>query len=183
MEQAFFLLLAAVAVAAALLVVAARNPIHSALALVACLVQIAALYVMLGAPFLAVIQIFVYVGAVMVLFLFVIMMLDVRKEAQERFLRGTPLPGLVVLAILAGELIFLLLQSARLHAVMGPGQPVAEQPQVADLSLLLFREYLLPFEVASVILLVALIGAVVLAREDGAKTPETAPKETRGAAR
>ncbi|KIC09244.1 NADH-ubiquinone oxidoreductase subunit J [Leisingera sp. ANG-M1] len=183
MEQAFFLLLAAVAVTAALLVVLARNPIHSALALVACLVQIAALYVLLGAPFLAVIQIFVYVGAVMVLFLFVIMMLDVRKEAQVRFLRGPLLPGLVVLAVLAGEMIALLLHSTRLHAVMGPGQPVLEQPSVADLSLLLFQEYLLPFEVASVILLVALIGAVVLAREDGASAAKAARKEPRGAAR
>ncbi|MEX0304035.1 MAG: NADH-quinone oxidoreductase subunit J [Leisingera sp.] len=183
MEQAFFLLLAAVAVTAGLLVVVARNPIHSALALVACLVQIAALYVLLGAPFLAVIQIFVYVGAVMVLFLFVIMMLDVRKEAQVRFLRGPLLPGLIVLAILAGELIVLLLQSARLHAVMGPGQPVSEQPSVADLSLLLFQEYLLPFEVASVILLVALIGAVVLARDDRLAQPKAVQKQPRGAVR
>ncbi|MBY6066609.1 NADH-quinone oxidoreductase subunit J [Leisingera aquaemixtae] len=183
MEQAFFILLSAVAVGAGLLVVIARNPIHSALALVACLVQIAALYVLLGAPFLAVIQIFVYVGAVMVLFLFVIMMLDVRKEAQARFLPRAPLPGVIVLLILAGELIFLLLQSARLHAVMGPGPRVAEQPSVADLSLLLFQEYLLPFEVASVILLVALIGAVVLARSDEADEKAAQGKATRGAAR
>lgn len=166
MEREFFLLLSAVAIASALLVVVARNPVHSALALVACLIQIAALYVLLGAPFLAVVQIFVYVGAVMVLFLFVIMMLDVRKEAQTRYLKNAVLPGVVVLAVLSGELIVLLTQSTRLHAVMGPGQPITTQPSVENLSLLLFQDFLLPFEVASVILLVALIGAVILARAD-----------------
>lgn len=166
MEREFFLLLSAVAITTALLVVVARNPVHSALALVACLVQIAALYVLLGAPFLAVIQIFVYVGAVMVLFLFVIMMLDVRKEAETRYLNNAVVPGVIVLVLLAGELIALLVQSTRLHAVMGPGLPITEQPSVEDLSLLLFQDFLLPFEVASVILLVALIGAVVLAKSD-----------------
>jgi len=166
MEREFFLLLSGVATISGLLVVVARNPIHSALALVACLVQIAAIYILLGAPFLAVIQIFVYVGAVMVLFLFVIMMLDVRKEAQTRYLRGAAWPGVIVLLLLAAELFALLIQSTRLHAVMGPGQPISQQPSVEDLSLLLFQDFLLPFEVASVILLVALVGAVVLARTD-----------------
>lgn len=183
MEQGFFLLLAGVAVCSGLLVVLARNPIHSALALVACLVQIAALYILLGAPFLAVIQIFVYVGAVMVLFLFVIMMLDVRREAQARFLKGAPLPGLIVLAILAGELLVLLLQGARLQAVLGPVQPVTETPEVSKLSLLLFQDYLLPFEIASVILLVALVGAVVLARREEPETPADRKEPSRGAAR
>lgn len=171
MEREFFLLLSVVAIASALLVVVARNPIHSALALVACLVQIAALYVLLGAPFLAVIQIFVYVGAVMVLFLFVIMMLDVRKEAKTRYLKNAVVPGGVVLVLLMAELLVLLIQSARLHAVIGPGRPITAQPSVEELSLLLFQDFLLPFEVASVILLVALIGAVVLAKSDERSAP------------
>ncbi|WP_212744738.1 NADH-quinone oxidoreductase subunit J [Parasedimentitalea maritima] len=171
MEREFFLLLSGVATASALLVIVARNPVHSALALVACLVQIAALYVLLGAPFLAVIQIFVYVGAVMVLFLFVIMMLDVRKESKRRYLKHALLPGVVVLVILSGELIVLLTQSTKLHAAMGPGQTITTQPSVEELSLLLFQDFLLPFEVASVILLVALIGAVVLARSEADVTP------------
>ena len=175
MEREFFLLLSVVATLSALMVVVARNPVHSALALVACLVQIAALYVLLGAPFLAVIQIFVYVGAVMVLFLFVIMMLDVRKEAQTRYLKNAVWPGIVVLVVLSGELIALLVQSARLHAVMGPGLQITEQPSVENLSLLLFQDFLLPFEVASVILLVALVGAVVLAKSD---EPAVPPRKT-----
>lgn len=166
MEREFFLLLAVVATGSGLLVVIARNPIHSALALVACLVQISALYILLGSPFLAVIQIFVYVGAVMVLFLFVIMMLDVRKEAQTRFLKPAFLTSLTVLMVLFLEVLILLVHSTQLHATMAPGQPISEPPSVENLSLLLFQDYLLPFEVASVILLVALIGAVVLARSD-----------------
>ena len=99
--------------------------------------QIAALFVLLGSPFLAVIQIFVYVGAVMVLFLFVIMMLDVRKEARTRFLTTGAVPSLIVLLALAAEMLFLLVQSARLRTVVAPGQIVTE-PSIKDLSLTLF---------------------------------------------
>jgi len=165
MEQEFFILLAFVATGTGLLVVVARNPIHSALSLVACFVQIAALFVLLGSPFLAVIQIFVYVGAIMVLFLFVIMMLDVRKEARTRFIQKGAVPTVFVLLALAVELFFLLSQSSRLHAVMAPDRLISDEP-TRELSLTLFRDFLLPFEVASVVLLVALIGAVVLAKSD-----------------
>jgi NADH-quinone oxidoreductase subunit J len=165
MEQQFFILLALVAIGTGSLVVVARNPIHSALSLVACFVQIAALFVLLGSPFLAVIQIFVYVGAIMVLFLFVIMMLDVRKEAHTRFIQKGAMPTIFVLIALASELLLLLSQSSRLHAVMAPQRVMDDQP-TKQLSLTLFRDFLLPFEVASVILLVALIGAVVLAKSD-----------------
>ena len=164
MEKEFFLLLAVVAVATGMLVVVAKNPIHSALSLVACFIQIAALFILLGSPFLAVIQIFVYVGAVMVLFLFVIMMLDVQKEAKTRFLTRGAIPSLIVLLLLAGEMLFLLLQSDRLQN-FAPS-PYQIPAPISELSLLLFQDYLLPFEVASVILLVALVGAVVLAQTE-----------------
>ncbi len=162
MEFGFFLLFAAVTVASALLVVIARNPIHSALALMVCLVQVAALFILLGSPFLAAIQIFVYVGAVMVLFLFVIMMIDVREAARVRFLRGGGMfPTLVVLVLLGAEMLILLLGSERLpvHAAGGAGT-------LERLATTLFTDYLFPFEVASVILLVALVGAIVLARSE-----------------
>lgn len=174
MEEKFFLLLSVVAVGTGLLVVVAKNPIHSALSLVACFVQIAALFILLGSPFLAVIQIFVYVGAVMVLFLFVIMMLDVQKEAKTRFLARGSVPSLIVLLLLAGEMLFLLLQSDRLQG-FGPVPPPDQTQapvEISELSLLLFQDYLLPFEVASVILLVALVGAVVLAQADPEDNPE-----------
>lgn len=164
MEREFFLLFSAVATGSGVLVVLARNPIHSALALVACFVQIAALFILLGSPFLAVIQIFVYVGAVMVLFLFVIMMLDVRKEAKTRFLIKGRWASFTVVLVLAAEMVFLLTRSATISAMSAPEAPVI--PSIENLSLTLFSDYLLPFEVASVILLVALIGAVVLARTE-----------------
>ncbi|PCI34352.1 MAG: NADH-quinone oxidoreductase subunit J [Alphaproteobacteria bacterium] len=181
MEEEFFLLLAVVATATGLLVVVAKNPIHSALALVACFVQVAALFILLGSPFLAVIQIFVYVGAVMVLFLFVIMMLDVQKEAKTRFLTPGAVPSLIVLLLLAGEMLFLLLQSDRLQTFRAASPPDQTQTpaDISELSLLLFQDYLLPFEVASVILLVALVGAVVLAQADPEDNTHTSGEEAK----
>ena len=161
MEKAFFLLFAAVAIGSGLLVITARNPIHSALALIVSLVQVAAIFVLLGSPFLAAIQIFVYVGAVMVLFLFVIMMLDVRKEARTRFLEKGIAPTLAVLVLLGGQMIALLLGSQRF-----PVRSAGAAGSLKELSKALFTDYLLPFEVASVILLVALVGAILLARKE-----------------
>ena len=166
MEFGFFLLFAAVTIASALLVVIARSPVHSALALMVCLVQVAALFILLGSPFLAVIQIFVYVGAVMVLFLFVIMMLDVREAARVRFLRGGTIPTLVVLVLLGAEMLILLLDSERFPASPAAGEGVLGAGSLERMSTTLFTDYLFPFEVASVILLVALVGAIVLARSE-----------------
>ena len=160
-EFGFFLFFAVVAVASALVVVIARSPVHSALALMVSLVQVAALFILLGSPFLAVIQIFVYVGAVMVLFLFVIMMLDVRKAARVRFLRGGTFPTLAVLVLLGAEMLVLLLNSKRFPVSTAGGTGTLK-----ELSTTLFTDYLFPFEVTSVILLVALVGAIVLARSE-----------------
>ena len=164
MDQGFFLLFAAVAVITALTVVLARNPVHSALALMACFLQVSAIFVLLEAPLLAVIQIFVYVGAIMVLFLFVIMMVDVREAVLQRFLPGGNLPALVVLVLLGVEMVVLVFWSERFSVT----EPVVVSggDQIRQLSTTLFADYLLPFEVASVILLVALVGAIVLARKE-----------------
>ena len=164
MEQAFFLVFAAAAVISALIMVLAPNPVHSALALMACFLQISAVFVMLDAPLLAVIQIFVYVGAIMVLFLFVIMMIDVRQAVLGRFLPGANLPALVLLVLLGGEMLALVLWSDRFSLL----PPVASRTagEVRDLSTTLFADFLLPFEAASVILLAALVGAVALVRRE-----------------
>ncbi|MDX8466805.1 NADH-quinone oxidoreductase subunit J [Mesorhizobium sp. VK23B] len=164
MDQGFFLLFAAASVVTALTLVLARNPVHSALALMACFLQISAIFVLLEAPLLAVIQIFVYVGAIMVLFLFVIMMIDVREAVLQRFLPGSNLPVLVLLVVLGFEMLVLVLRSERFAIA----QPVAMRTggEVRQLSTTLFADYLLPFEVASVILLAALVGAIVLARKE-----------------
>ncbi|MGY5808866.1 NADH-quinone oxidoreductase subunit J [Rhizobium sp. LEGMi198b] len=164
MDQGFFLLFATVSVIAALMVVVARNPVHSALALMACFLQVSAIFVLLGAPLLAAIQIFVYVGAIMVLFLFVIMMIDVREAVLQRFLPGGNLPALVLLVLLGVEMLVLVLRSPRFSVT----EPVVARggDEIRQLSTTLFSDYLLPFEVASVILLAALIGAIVLARKE-----------------
>jgi NADH-quinone oxidoreductase subunit J len=165
-DQAFFLLFAAASVITALTVVLARNPVHSALALMACFLQISAIFVLLEAPLLAVIQIFVYVGAIMVLFLFVIMMIDVREALSERFLPGGNLPAMALLVVLGVEMLVVVLWSNRFSIA----EPVAMRTagEVRQLSTTLFAEYLLPFEAASVILLAALVGAIVLARKEPA---------------
>ncbi|OHV19520.1 NADH-quinone oxidoreductase subunit J [Rhizobium sp. RMa-01] len=164
MDQGFFLLFATVSVITALTLVMARNPVHSALALMACFLQISAIFVLLEAPLLAVIQIFVYVGAIMVLFVFVIMMIDVREAVLQRFLPGGNMPALVLLVLLGVEMLALVLWSGRFSLT----EPVTVSggDQVRQLSTTLFADYLLPFEVASVILLAALVGAIVLAQKE-----------------
>ncbi|ODT08510.1 MAG: NADH-quinone oxidoreductase subunit J [Mesorhizobium sp. SCN 65-20] len=164
MVQGLFLLFAAASVIAALTLVLARNPVHSALALMACFLQISAIFVLLEAPLLAVIQIFVYVGAIMVLFIFVIMMVDVREAVLQRFLPGNNLPAMVLLALLGTEMLVLVLWSGAFSAATPPAG--GEGIGLRQLATSLFAEYLLPFEVASVILLAALVGAIVLAQKE-----------------
>ena len=163
MGQAFFLVFAAAAVVTALAVVLARNPVHSALALMACFLQISAIFVLLQAPLLAVIQIFVYVGAIMVLFLFVTMMLDIREATLQRFLPRGNFAVFAMLAVLGIEMLALVLFSGRFAAPASLAG-ASTGGEIRGLSTTLFNDYLLPFEVASVILLVALVGAIVLAR-------------------
>ncbi|MES0883969.1 NADH-quinone oxidoreductase subunit J family protein [Roseibium sp. SCP14] len=165
MEQAFFLFVAVVATASGLAVVLARNPIHSALALMVCFVQVAAVFLLLRAPLLAVIQMFVYVGAVIILFLFVIMMLDVRKQARMPFVKRWSAFAVVIVAVLALEMFALLLLGGQWQA---PSQELSsgQMSSVREVGTSLFTEFLFPFEVASVILLVALVGAIILTRKE-----------------
>ncbi|MEX0318770.1 MULTISPECIES: NADH-quinone oxidoreductase subunit J [unclassified Ruegeria] len=163
MELVFFLLFGTVAVVTALGVVLARNPVHSAVALMACFVNISAIFVLLQAPLLAVIQIFVYVGAILVLFLFVTMMLDIRDAELQRFLPGRNLAAFALLVLLGIEMLVLVLMSNRFPQAAAGSRTGGE---IRELGVTLFSDYLLPFEVASVILLVALVGAIVLARKE-----------------
>lgn len=164
MVQGLYLLFGAASVVTALTLVLARNPVHSALALMACFLQVSAIFVLLEAPLLAVIQIFVYVGAIMVLFIFVIMMVDVREAVLQRFLPGSNLPALVLLVLLGAEMLVLVLWSG---AFSGTPPPAGDEGiGLRQLGTTLFAEYLLPFEVASIILLAALVGAIVLAQKE-----------------
>jgi len=162
----FFYLLAGVCIASAIMVVTARNPVHSVLFLILAFVNAAGLFVLLGAEFLAMILIVVYVGAVAVLFLFVVMMLDVDfAELRQGFLNYLPV-GVLVGAILLAELLFIVGAW-----VIAPGVPkaiAAPIPVVSDVSntqalgLVLYTRYVYFFEAAGVILLVAMIGAIVM---------------------
>ena len=160
----FFYLFAGLCVASAFMVIAARNPVHSVLYLILAFVNAAGLFVMMGAEFLAMILIVVYVGAVAVLFLFVVMMLDVDfAELKQGALQYLPI-GLLIAGIFLAEL-FLVVGAW----VIGPGVPQAiVSPIPGNISnteaigLVLYTQYVYFFEVAGMILLVAMVGAIVL---------------------
>ncbi len=163
-EQIFFLVFAILAVVSAIAVVSLRNPVHSVISLMVCFLQMAALFVMLRAPFIAVVQVFVYVGAVLVLFLFVIMMLDIAKAGIERFVSGGHLWVIALLGVLIIEMVVIVSRS-RLSAVTAP-PAIRLTGTVREVGEALFSKYVLPFEVVSLILLVALLGAIVLGRKE-----------------
>ncbi len=162
MEQLFFLMFASLSLLFAVLVVSAKNPVHGALALMACFVQIAALYILLRSPFLAVVQIFVYVGTIMVLYVFVMMMLDLKKATQTPFIT-THLTLMLIACICLGLLMAYLLLATQSFQSAAPGPELILEGTSRELGEALFRDYLLPFEVVSIILLLALIGAIYMA--------------------
>ena len=165
MEQIFFLIFAALAVASAIAVISVRNPVHSAVFLMVCFLQVAAIFVLLRSPFLAAVQVFVYVGAVIVLFLFVVMMLDIRKAIIERFVYGRGKFWAIVLAVvLLYEINKVLRRSSLVNQVISSERHL--DGSVAEIGTVLFTDYVLPFEVISIVLLVALVGAVVLGRKE-----------------
>ena len=138
-----------------------QNPVTSAMFLVLTIVSLAALFVLLHAYFLAAIQVLVYAGAVMVLFLFVIMLLDLRVE-ERRKIRFSA----VVLGVLSvGAILAIYLQSL-VHSTIGAQSAPAVEGGTLVLGQLLFRQYLLPFEIVSVLLLVAVVGVVLLSKKD-----------------
>ena len=164
----FFYFFGAVAVIASLLVIAQRNPIYSVLLLIASFGALSGLYVLLQAPFVAVIQIIVYAGAIMVLFLFVVMLLNAPHEETEYDERVHPLlrPGPMrfgaVLALgLAAELWWALSKGAESGRFAG-----GAISSVASIGRLLFTDYAFAFEVTSILILVAMVGAVLLARRE-----------------
>ena len=157
-----FYVFSAVTVFAALRVITARNPVHAALFLVLAFFNVAALWMLLQAEFLALALIMVYVGAVMVLFLFVVMMLDINIErVRQGFWSNLPLGALVGL-LMAGEMAVVL--SGRYFGLANlPPQNLPENySNTKELARLLYTDYAYPFEIASVILLVAIIAAVML---------------------
>lgn len=162
-QTVLFYVFSAVLVLSALRVITARNPVHAVLFLVLAFFNAAGLWMLLHAEFLAIMLVMVYVGAVMVLFLFVVMMLDINIERlRQGFWSYLPL-GAVVGLIMAGEMSLILGgRYLGLEVLPAPASPDAGFSNTKALGRLLFTDYVYPFELASVILLVALIAAVVL---------------------
>jgi NADH-quinone oxidoreductase subunit J len=186
----FFYLFAAVCIASAVMVIASKNPVHSVLYLILAFVNAAGLFVLLGAEFLAMILIVVYVGAVAVLFLFVVMMLDVDfAELRQGFLNYLPV-GVLIGGIVLAELLFVVsawtISTSMSAAITAPIPPAASVSNTEAIGLVLYTRYVYYFEVAGLVLLVAMVGAIVLTlhhkvrarRQDissqVSRTPETA---------
>jgi NADH-quinone oxidoreductase subunit J len=162
----FFYLFAGICIASAFMVIAARNPVHSVLFLILAFVNAAGLFVLMGAEFLAMILVIVYVGAVAVLFLFVVMMLDVDfAELRQGFLQYLPV-GAVVGVILLTELVLVVatwvIAPELQKSIATPIPPAATTLNTEALGQVLYTRYIYFFQAAGVVLLVAMIGAIVL---------------------
>jgi NADH-quinone oxidoreductase subunit J len=162
--QAFiFYFFAAVLVFAALRVITARNPVHAALFLVLAFFTSAGIWVLLQAEFLAITLVLVYVGAVMVLFLFVVMMLDINiARLREGFWSYLPLGALVAFLLVAEMVLVLVSRYTGLADMPSPPPLPADYSNTKELGRLLYTEYVYPFEIAAVILLVAIVAAIAL---------------------
>jgi NADH-quinone oxidoreductase subunit J len=155
-----FYVFATMTIASAVAVIFARNPVHSVLWLIVAFFSAAGLMLLVGAEFIAMLLVIVYVGAVAVLFLFVVMMLDVDfASLRSGFTRNLPF-GLLIALVLLAEIIIAV--SARNVDVASGTIPVARQPNIVALGELMYSRFLFPFEIAGLVLLVAMIGAIVL---------------------
>lgn len=164
--QIFFAYFAISITTLSVLVVTRRNPVHGVLWMLVLFLHIAVLYLFLNADFLAAIQIIIYAGAVLVLFLIVIMLLDIRKEESERRFNWSWPAGAVVFAAFTFY-VTVILRDYLVFPDPGPYsiQYIREQGNIMTVGKVLYVQYLLPFEIASLILLVAIIGAVVLVKK------------------
>ena len=165
METFFFMIVAAVAVLASILVITCKNPINSALSLILAFFCLATLYVTLDAPFMAAIQVIVYAGAIMVLIVFVIMLLNVRTETGRRSSHRVLFGALVGLFTLFQ--LFYLLNRSSLTGQKGTidSEVINKVGHTELIGTALYTDFLLPFEVTSILLLVAIIGAVILTKK------------------
>jgi NADH-quinone oxidoreductase subunit J len=161
-----FILFALMAIGCGLAVVAQRNPLYSAISLIGVFISLACLYVMLAAPFIAAVQVIVYAGAIMVLVVFVIMLLNVEQEERRRTRLNFLVPTAVALAaILIAEVAFILVSVQDFPA--NPTEGATDIGLTRSIGPALFTQYLLPFEITSILLLMAIVGAMTLARRGG----------------
>jgi len=162
-----FLGLALVAIAAAIGMLASQNAVYSALFLVINFATVAVFYLLLGAPFIAMAQITVYAGAIMVLFLFVIMLLGAERLAPGKVLPYQRPMAIGLAVVLVVEAIYLMLvRNPSVAMINPPTEATNTVGELQDLGMTLFNQYLLPFEVTSILLLVAMVGAIVLTKQE-----------------
>ena len=173
MSSILFILFAGMAVGCAVSMVAQRNPLYGAISLIGVFISLACLYVTLAAPFIATVQVIVYAGAIMVLVVFVIMLLNVEDEERQPLRLRSLVPIAVGLAaLLFAEAAFMI------FFVRSDVQPLTPTRNISDVGLTssigagLFTTYLLPFEITSILLLMAIVGAITLARRGGLLRPD-----------
>jgi len=164
METLFFTLVAAVAIISSIMVVSCRNPINSALSLIMTFFCLATLYVLLDAPFMAAVQVIVYAGAIMVLIVFVIMLLNLKAESKRKYTHALFAGSIMGVMVLVEAIYFL----SNSPATAGKGEItsalIAKTGHTELIGRAMFTDFLLPFEVTSILLLVALVGSVLLAK-------------------
>ena len=158
-----FFVLAALAVLGAVSLILQRHPIHSALSLIVVMVALAGLYLLMGAEFVAAVQIIVYGGAIMVLFVFVIMLLNAGEEERTNFSKLATYAGIPLAVATAGLIAAAIMRSSGNLSSAGPSGALTS---TKTLSMLLFREFVYPFELTSFLILVAILGAIVLAQRE-----------------
>jgi NADH-quinone oxidoreductase subunit J len=159
----FFYLLSGIMLIGGILVITRRNAVHSALALIAALLAQSGLYLMLYAPFVAGVQIILYAGGIMVLFLFVIMLVSIERTQKERQFNRQWLVGIVAAGALGG--LFIAVYTKGRSIFPDRALPPAEMQNTQNIGTLLYGQYMFAFEIASLLLLVAIIGAVVMAKK------------------
>jgi NADH-quinone oxidoreductase subunit J len=173
-ETLLFYVLSALAIGASAMVIGQKNPMYSVLMLIASFGALSGLYIQLDAPFVAVAQIIIYAGAIMVLFLFVVMLLNAPHEDAAGWDRTHPLRhpavvrfGTAFAALLVVQLAWALMRAAELGGPVDAGTGPASVSSVRELGRVLFTDYVFAFEATSILILVAMVGAVVLARKEG----------------
>ncbi|PYV18260.1 MAG: NADH-ubiquinone/plastoquinone oxidoreductase subunit 6 [Acidobacteria bacterium] len=165
LAQGVFFILAAVALSSGVMVITRRNPIHSVLWLIVTLFSVGGIFLLQYAQFLFAVQIILYVGGIMVLYLFVIMLIRVETVVkQPPFSRQWPI-GLAAVVVLAGELVWGIVKGAPSFRLSAPAQAGIDLRNTESLASVLYGNYLLPVEIASLLLLVAMVGAVLMAKK------------------
>ena len=159
----FFYLFAGMMLIGGIMVITRRNPVHSALALIVALLAQASIYLMLYAPFVAGVQIILYAGGIMVLFLFVIMLVSIERSMKERQFNSQWVVGTIAAIALGG--LFIAVYAKGKDIFPAHVLPVVENDNTQRVALLLYGQYMFAFEIASLLLLVAIIGAVVMAKK------------------